>query len=197
MLVLPLTSATRFVLVAPHYPENVGAAARAIKTMGITELVLVNPSRLARPEHEMAFKMAVRAWDVLESARVVSNLADALRGTECAFATTARRGQSGLLDPRAAARKALELTKLGRRVAVVLGNEKTGLSQQELNLCQHRVRIPMAADQPSINLAQACQLLAYEWFTTALEERGRSASSGPSGDDDDSSDDGSDDEGPT
>jgi tRNA/rRNA methyltransferase len=189
VLVLPLTSATRFVLVAPHYPENVGAAARAIKTMGITELVLVNPSRLARPEHEMAFKMAVRAWDVLENARVVPNLSDALRGTECAFATTARRGQSGLLLPRQAARKALAITRLGQRVAVVLGNEKTGLSQHELSLCQHRVRIPMAADQPSINLAQACQLLAYEWFTTALEERGRPLAQGTQSDDDSDDDD--------
>jgi tRNA (cytidine32/uridine32-2'-O)-methyltransferase len=173
VLVLPLTSATRFVLVAPHYPENVGAAARAIKTMGITELYLVNPSRLARPEHEMAFKMAVRAWDVLEGARVVPNLADALRGADTAFATTARRGQSGLLNPREAAQKALTLSAQGRRVAVVLGNEKTGLNQQELALCHYRVRIPMAADQPSINLAQACQLLAYEWFTAALDEKRR------------------------
>ncbi|HEX2731493.1 MAG TPA: RNA methyltransferase [Polyangiaceae bacterium] len=182
MLVLPLTRATRFVLVGPHYPENVGAAARAIKTMGITELVLVNPGRLARPENEMAFKMAVRAWDVLESAQVVDDLASALRGVDCAFGTTARRGQSGILNPRDAARKAHEEVQRGQRIAVVLGNEKTGLTHEELARCQQRIRIPMAADQPSINLAQACQLLAYEWFMTALEQRRKSGAPDPESD---------------
>jgi tRNA/rRNA methyltransferase len=171
MLTLPLPSNTRFVLVAPHYPENVGAAARAIKTMGIVDLAIVNPSRLARPESEMAFKMAVRAWDVLESALVCSELGEALRGYDVAFATTARRGQKGLLDGRQAAQKALGHVALGQRVAVVLGNEKTGLSQRDIEQCHYRVRIPMAAEQPSINLAQACQLLAYEWFLAALEQR--------------------------
>jgi TrmH family RNA methyltransferase len=171
VLVLPLTSATRFILVGPHYPENVGAAARAIKTMGITELALVNPSRLAQPENEMAFKMAVRAWDVLERAQIYAHLSDALRGYDVAFATTARRGQKALLSPREAAEKAVDHAERGQRLAVVLGNEKTGLSQSEVDLCHYRVRIPMAADQPSINLAQACQLLAYEWFMAALQRR--------------------------
>lgn len=171
MLVLPVCQATEFILVQPHYPENVGAAARAAKTMGITRLCLVNPSRLAVPESEMAFKMAVRAWDVLEAARVCDTLADALRGHDEVFATTARRGQKGLLTPREAAQVALRASGLGRHVAVVFGNEKTGLTQAELKHCEHRVRIPMAADQPSINLAQSCQILAYEWFTAGLEAR--------------------------
>src|SRR5687767_3406034 len=64
---LPVHDHTTFVLVRPHYPENVGACARAIKTMGFDSLALVRPSRLAVPEHPMAFKMSVRAWDVLES----------------------------------------------------------------------------------------------------------------------------------
>lgn len=171
MLVTPVTSATRFVLVRPHYPENVGAAARAIKTMGITRLSLVKPGRLAQPEHEMAFKMAVRAWDVLEQAQVTATLSEALAEADIVYGTTARRGQKGLFTARAAAKHAAEQARRGKRIVVVFGNEKTGLDSSELRLCPYRVRIPMAADQPSINLAQSCQLIAYEWFMAGLDAR--------------------------
>jgi TrmH family RNA methyltransferase len=175
MLKLPICEATQMVLVSPHYPENVGACARAIKTMGITRLCLVTPGRLALPEHEMAFKMAVRAWDVLESARIFDSLAEALRGTDLVFGTTARRGQNGLLNPRQAAELACREVTRGQRFSIVLGNEKTGLSTADLKRCTHRIRIPMAADQPSINLAQSAQLLAYEWFSTGLAQRTQEA----------------------
>ncbi len=172
MLQLPICQATEFVLVKPHYPENVGAAARAAKTMGITRLCLVSPSRLAVPESEMAFKMAVRAWDVLESARTCETLSDALRGQDLVFATTARRGQKGLQTPREAAQHALRTAAAGGRIAVVFGNEKTGLTPADADLCELRIRIPMAADQPSVNLSQSCQILAYEWFLAGLEDFG-------------------------
>jgi tRNA (cytidine32/uridine32-2'-O)-methyltransferase len=159
------------VLVRPHYPENVGAAARAIKTMGFTELALVKPGRLAVPEHEMAHKMAVKAWDVLGSARSYETLEEALADASLVLATTSRRGISGVLTPRQVASRVLDLADLGQRVAVIFGNEKTGLAEEELMRAHERVRIPMAADQPSINLAQAAQLVAYEFFVAALERR--------------------------
>jgi tRNA/rRNA methyltransferase len=170
-LELPVTSASRFVLVRPHYPENVGAVARAMKVMGMTRLVLVKPSRLASPDHELARKMAVKSGDVLAAARCVESLEEALDGCAWAFATTARRGVSGVMQPRGAARSAADAAERGSRVAFVFGNEKTGLSQQDLALCAESVRIPMAADQPSINLAQAAQILAYELFLVGLERR--------------------------
>jgi len=170
---MPLTRLSTFVLVRPHYPENVGAAARAIKTMGITDLVLVKPSRLAVPEHEMARKMAVKSWDVLEGARRCTTLGEALTDIDVVFATTSRRGVSGVLPLRRAALVAQKEAEAGRRIAFVFGNEKTGLSEQDRNACSHALRIPMAADQPSINLAQAAQLVAYELFMTALEARER------------------------
>jgi len=123
----------------------------------------------------MAFKMAVRAWDVLEQTRICETLGEALRAHDVSFATTARRGQKGLHTPREAARIAREIAAEARRVAVVFGNEKTGLSATEVDLCERRIRIPMAADQPSINLAQACQLVAYEWFVTGMETFGASS----------------------
>src|SRR5215204_3237734 len=94
---LPVHDHVAFVLVRPHYPENVGAAARAIKTMGFEELVLVRPSRLAVPEHEMAFKMSVRAWDVLHAARRADALEDARGDADNVLATSSHRGRSGVL----------------------------------------------------------------------------------------------------
>src|SRR6476659_267843 len=123
MLVLPVASAATFVLVRPHYPENVGAAARAIKTMGITSLALVKPGRLAVPEHEMALKMAVKSWDVLEGARRCNTLEEAIEGMDLVFATTARRGVSGIVSPRRMAELSVERAARGERIAIVFGNE--------------------------------------------------------------------------
>ena len=172
-LCLAIHEATRFVLVRPHYPENVGASARAIKTMGFTQLVLVKPGRLAVPEHEMAFKMAVKSWDVLNEARRVDDISSAVEGAELVFATTARRGFSGILQPREAAERALAHAKQGGKIAFLFGNEKTGLSEADHAWATLHVRIPMAADQPSVNLAQATQIIAYELFASALAERER------------------------
>ncbi len=172
MLELPIHRVTRFVLVRPHYPENVGAAARAIKTMGFRELVLVKPGRLAQPSHEMAQKMAVKSRDVLDAARVVTTLEEALTGTDWMVATSSRRGVSGARPAREIARRACELANEGKRVTIVFGNEKTGLDE-ELFAADARLRIPMAADQPSVNLAQSAQIVAYELFVAALDQRNR------------------------
>src|SRR3954465_5739618 len=86
---LPIHAGTQFVLVRPHYPENVGAAGGAIKTMGFTQLTLIKPGRLAVPEHEMASKMAVKSWAVLNEARRVDELGGALGGVDLVLATTA------------------------------------------------------------------------------------------------------------
>jgi TrmH family RNA methyltransferase len=171
MLSMPVTRASVFVLVRPHYPENVGAVARAMKVMGITRLVLVKPSRIAGPEHVMARKMAVKSVDVLGEARIVADLASALEGCAWAYATTSRRGVPGVVSPRVAAARVADAAEREQSVAFVLGNEKTGLSQPDRALCSEAVRIPMAADQPSLNLAQAAQILAYELFVEGIGRR--------------------------
>jgi tRNA (cytidine32/uridine32-2'-O)-methyltransferase len=170
---LPIHAATRIVLVRPHYPENVGAVARAIKTMGFTQLTLVKPGRLAVPEHEMAFKMAVKSWDVLNDAQRVDDVAGSVEGADLVLATTARRGFSGIIQPREAAARAVAHAARGGKVAFLFGNEKTGLSEADHAWATIHVRIPMAADQPSVNLAQATQIIAYELFVAGLEERAR------------------------
>jgi len=171
MLQLPIHPLLQFVLVRPHYPENVGAAARAMKTMGFTRFVLVKPGKMAEPGHVMAIKMAVKSLDVLEAAPVVPNVKTALADVDFTYATTARRGVSGVLTARRAARDAVERAARGERLAFLFGNEKTGLAEEDLMGAHARVRIPMAADQPSVNLGQAVQLIAYELFVAALEAR--------------------------
>jgi tRNA (cytidine32/uridine32-2'-O)-methyltransferase len=175
VLSLPIARSAVFVLVRPHYPENVGAVARAMKVMGFTRLVLVKPGRIAVPEHEMARKMAVKSLDVLSAAEIQPSLRDALDGCAWAFATTSRRGVSGIVTPRHAAHQAVLAAERGQSIAIVLGNEKTGLSPEDRALCAEAIRIPIAADQPSLNLAHAAQILAYELFTVALEHRSAQA----------------------
>lgn len=170
-LELPVHASTRFVLVRPHYPENLGAAARAMRAMGFSRLALVRPGRLARPEHAMARRMAVKALDVLDGATLHETLDEALEGVDLALGTTGRRGVGGVVHPRSAAALALAAAREGREVAWVFGNEKSGLDGAALARCGVLVRIPMAQDQPTVNLAQAVQLLAWETFAAALSGR--------------------------
>ncbi len=171
MLVLPVARAVTVVLVRPHYPENLGAAARALKTMGLTQLALVKPGRLAVPDHPMARKMAVKSLDVLDGARIVETVEEAVAGIDVVLVTSSHRGTSGAPTLHRAATFCDEQARAGRSLAVLFGNEKTGLADADRACAAHVVRIPMAGDQPSINLAQAVQLVAYELFVAGLESR--------------------------
>lgn len=173
MLELPIHRSLRFVLSSPHYPENVGAICRAMKTMGFSRLGIVRPSRLAMPSHPMAVKMAVKSWDVLEAAEIYDNIHEAIVGSDFVIGSTARRGVSGVLHPRPLAEKAVAWAAQGKHVSFLFGNEKSGLTSEELGLCDFIVRVPIAADQPSLNLAQAVQILTYELFSCALEQRAK------------------------
>jgi tRNA/rRNA methyltransferase len=168
VLSFPIHQATTFVIVHPHYPENLGAAARAMKTMGFTQLVLVKPGKMAIPEHLMAKKMAVKSQDVLEAVRLTKTLDEALEGIDIAYATTSRSGVSYIQSPREAAIDMVSMASAGKHLAILLGNEKSGLDSHQVDRCQRVIRIPMAAEQPSVNLAQSVQILAYELFHEAL-----------------------------
>jgi tRNA (cytidine32/uridine32-2'-O)-methyltransferase len=177
MLELPIHRAMRFVLVSPHYPENVGAACRALKAMGFAKLGLVTPAPLALPTHPMAQKMAVKSLDVLDSAELFDDLATAIAGSDVVVGTTARRGVSNVLPPDRLADTLTSLSAEGKRITMVFGNEKSGLTSEQLAHCNLLVRIPLAADQPSLNLAQAVQIITYELFRAALANRERSRQS--------------------
>jgi TrmH family RNA methyltransferase len=157
----------RIVLVAPSHPGNIGAAARALKNMALSELVLVAPKQFPHPE---ATARASGADDVLAAARVVGSLAEALAGCGFVAATTARdRDQYfRVLDVRAAAAR---IVAEARRApaAVIFGAERSGLTNEELEMAHALVRIPASATYPALNLAMAVQLTAYEIFRAARE----------------------------
>ncbi len=157
-------ASTRFVLVEPSHPGNVGAAARALKTMGFADLTLVRPrvtQVLCDPE---AVAMASGADDVLAAARIVDSLEQALTGTQWSVALSARMREYGppLLAPRAAAQKAAALHAQAGTVAFVFGNERTGLANEDVERCRAIAHIPANPVYSSLNLAQAVQVIAYE-----------------------------------
>jgi len=148
----------RIVLCRPSHPGNVGAAARAMKTMGLTDLRLVAPERFPAPE---ATWMATNAGDVLERATVHETLLDSIKDCAAAFAMSARGREWSpqVLDVRTAALRAREIEG---PVAFVFGNETAGLTNDEMFACQYLVHIPASREFSSLNLAQAVQVVAYE-----------------------------------
>jgi tRNA/rRNA methyltransferase len=159
----------RFVLVRPEEAGNVGAAARVLKNFGLGHLVLVAP-RLARRAE--AVKWARGAEDVLEGADLVDDLPQALEPCVRAFATTRRRGRlrGSFLGARDAAGETAALARSAQPVAWVFGPESRGLTTGEVALCSTRVTIPTAPTQPSLNLAQAVAICAYETWLAARED---------------------------
>jgi len=151
----------RIVLVGTSHPGNIGAAARALKTMGFGRLVLVAP-RCAPDAQSVA--MACGAGDVLTAARCVDTLAEELAGATLALALTARRRDlaTAPLWARAGAAELAETAAAGGEVALVFGNEASGLSNEELALCGRWAMIPANPAYASLNLAAAVQILCYE-----------------------------------
>jgi tRNA (cytidine32/uridine32-2'-O)-methyltransferase len=159
-------AAIRFVLVRTSHPGNVGAAARAIRTMGYTRLVLVAPHEYPHPE---TTALAVGATDVLDNVVVVPTLVDAIADCTLILGCTARRRGVALqeLNPRDAANQIFAAPS-GGEIAIVFGNERTGLENDELKLCHTAVHIPSDPTFSSLNLAQAVQVLAYELRLASL-----------------------------
>jgi tRNA (cytidine32/uridine32-2'-O)-methyltransferase len=164
-----LASLFRFVLVRTSHPGNIGSAARAIRTMGFGRLELVAPARF--PDRE-ASALAAGADDVLDGAGIHEALVDGLAGSSLALGLSARRRGVTLpeLSPREAARQALAGAARGEQVALVFGNERSGLANEELAHCHAMVRIPSVDDFSSLNLSQAVQVMAYELRVAMLDE---------------------------
>ena len=161
-----MPDATRFVLIHPSHAGNVGAVARAMKVMGFADLVLVGPRDPKVCVQEEAVAMASGAADVLVRARVVGSLAEALDGVTWAVATamTPRDFGPPTHAPREhfAALAASRATE-GQRVGFVFGPERTGLANDDVYRCHACVSIPASPGYGSLNLAQAVQVIAYEW----------------------------------
>ncbi|NKC12335.1 MAG: TrmJ/YjtD family RNA methyltransferase [Gammaproteobacteria bacterium] len=164
----PTLSALRVVLVETSHPGNIGAVARAMKTMGLTDLRLVGPQEFPCAD---ATARASGADDLLQEAVVCERLGEALSGCIYAFAATARLRELSHVEftPREAAAQAISRAVEGP-VAVVFGREKHGLSNVEVDACQALIRIPANAHYSSLNLAAAVQIVAYELRMAALLE---------------------------
>lgn len=158
----------RIVLSHTSHPGNIGAAARAMKTMGLERLYLVNPKSFPDPT---ADARAAGAVDVLQNAQVCATLDEALAGTVLAVAVTARRRDLSheMLPARQAASRMLELSSQGE-VALLFGTEMSGLCNADLDRCQLLATIPANPEFSSLNLGSAVQLLAYELRMASLEE---------------------------
>ena len=156
------TDPTRFILLNTSHRGNVGAAARAMKVMGFSDLVLVNPRWPDVLQHEETLAMASGAADVLAGARVVASFAEAMDGVTflCATAMTPRDFGPPTFAPR---ELFTTLAPQPQRVAFVFGSERFGMSNDEVYRCHAAISIPTHPDYGSLNLAQAVQLIAYDW----------------------------------
>jgi TrmH family RNA methyltransferase len=163
-----LLSCIRIVLCRPSHPGNIGASARAMKTMGLSQLFLVGPKKFPHPDAEA---MASGAADVLAAATVCETLEEALSGCVLAIGTSTRQRdlQTALLTPEQASRQALAEAQ-GGTVAMVFGNETFGLSKEELARCQALMTIPANPEYSSLNLGAAVQVMAYELRRAACAE---------------------------
>ncbi len=164
----------RLILSHPSHPGNIGACARAMKTMGLFKLYLVNPKKFPDPE---ANARAAGADDVLQNAMIVNSLQEALEGVVFAAAVTARHRNlaPAPLLANAAAKELIEKSVHGE-IALVFGNETSGLSNDEVQACQRTIHIPANPDYSSLNLGSAVQILCYEIYKEALFTEGKSAS---------------------
>ncbi|MHB8911344.1 MAG: RNA methyltransferase [Lysobacter sp.] len=151
----------RIVLVGTQHPGNIGSAARAMKTMGLSRLALVAPERAPNLE---SWALAAGADDVLNNASTFATLAEAIADCRFVLGCTARTRRIALeeLMPRDAAARVLGEIAGGAEVALVFGRERTGLTNDELQLCHAAVHIPANPDYSSLNLAAAVQVLSYE-----------------------------------
>ena len=150
----------RIVLVNTSHPGNIGAAARAMKNMGLSKLVLVDPKD--HPTYE-AYSRAAGADDVLGDARVVKTLTEAVAGCTWVMGTSARERavQWPMMEPRQCAAESVKQAEQGE-AAIVFGRERTGLTNEELEQCHALVNIPTNPNYSSLNVAAAVQVLAYE-----------------------------------
>jgi len=159
---LDFLSRVRMVMVNTSHPGNIGAAARVMKNMGLSQLYLVEP--VIFPDGK-ATAMAAGADDILENAVQTETLEQALKGCQIVYATTARmrKLKHRVLLPDQAVTEAAQLQAKGD-IAFVFGRERTGLTNHEISLCETLINIPTVADYSSLNVASAIQIIAYEIY---------------------------------
>ena len=161
MIATEIKNKFEFILVEPSHPGNIGASARAIKNMGFKNLSLVKPKGF--PDDE-AFYRAKGGKDILENAKIFDDLASALKDSTLIFGTSARtrtipwptKTSSELKDT-----LDIELKNINSKICFVFGREISGLSNEELQMCDYHIKIPTDEDFSSINLSHSVQIISY------------------------------------
>lgn len=179
----PEFSRIRFVMTEPSHPGNVGSAARAIKTMGFGDLVLVAPKVADISTQPEAISLASGASDILGNTLILNSLDEALAPVTLAFALTARPRDLG--PPACDIRQAAELGRdhllehPDARVAIVVGTERSGLTNEQIGLCHRVCHIPANPEYSSLNVSQAMQLAAWELRYALLQTQPKNISAEP------------------
>lgn len=160
----------RVILVEPSHPGNIGSTARAMKIMGLSQLILVKPKKFPDPK---AYELASRADDILAKAFIAESLDEALIGCSLTFGMSARERimTQTVVTPREAAVKIIDEYDQHSFIALVFGRENSGLKNYELERCPFQVKIPAIDQYSSLNLAAAVQVIAYEIFIASLGDR--------------------------
>lgn len=162
----------RWVMMRTSHPGNVGSAARAIKTMGFSALHLVNPAYEYMARKAEAISLSSGAFDVLEAAQNHESMLDALGDSQLVFGLTARDREFGppaISLPQAVLMASSALVA-NKPVSFVFGTERTGLDNEDLKHCTHRVWIDANPSYPSLNLAQAMMIVAYSMRQGLMKE---------------------------
>jgi len=166
---MALLSNIKIVLVQTSHPGNIGATARAMKNMGLTQLVLVDPRAGIFP-NPIAEARAAHAVDILQSLQIVDSLGAALADCSLTFAVSARRRnlEWPILSSKQAAKRVIS-NLAEHKIALVFGRENNGLLNEEVQMCHFQVQIPANQDYCSLNLAAAVQIVAYEIYQELLD----------------------------
>ncbi len=159
----------RIVMVNTTLPANIGSALRAMKTMGLSQLVLVAPKTYPHPDIDA---LAAGAQDLIEKIEIVDTLEQAIQDCHLVFGTSARSRTIPwpLLDVRPAAKEALQAAIQQQNIAIVFGREDRGLTNEELALANYHLTIPVNPEYGVLNVAQAIQVICYELRMAALEQ---------------------------
>lgn len=157
------------ILCQPSHPGNIGATARAMKTMGLTHLSLVQPKKFPDPE---ATVRATHAMDILENCKIYDNLEDAIKDYGFVLGTTARKRtlQWPIYHPKTAVLEMNNQIKQQNQVAILFGNERTGLENSQLQKCHGLIHIPTNSECSALNLAATVQIIAYEFAQNKPED---------------------------
>ncbi len=164
-----MLSNIRIVLIETSHSGNIGSAARAMKTMGLSHLYLVNPKQAI---DEQAVALSAGADDVVKNAKIVPHFNDAVADCSLVIGTSARLRhlQNTLIEPRECGEKVIQAAKCGQ-IALVFGRERVGLTNEELLKCHYHLTIPANPDYSSLNLAMAVQLVCYELRMAFLHQQ--------------------------